>query len=89
MNVILSSSNEDYTKFIAEMLNMLENYTVKGIAIQVLTNEEVLTGYWNMSLKDKEQAKANIGYDCIDEFIRSNADRYGFYEEEIPWEDIP
>lgn len=77
MNAIISSSNEPYTKFMTDTLNRLEGYNVTGLAVVVLTEGDVLTGYWNMSLNDKQTAKTHIEYDCIDEFIKNNADRYG------------
>lgn len=90
MNTILSSSNEEYTKYMAEILNVLDNYTVKGIAVVALTEEtDTITAYWNMDLTDKQIAKEKIGDDCIDEFIRNNSDRYGFETDETAWDDNP
>ena len=76
MNIIASTSDKPYRKFFAEALNTFEKYNITGIAIIGLTDSENLTGYWRMSLLDKETAKTEIGYDCIDEFIKNNADRY-------------
>lgn len=76
MNIIASTSKQPYTQFVAEMLNTLEQYNVKGIAVVVLADNENLSGYWNMSLYDKSRAKNEIEFDCIDEFIKTNIDRY-------------
>lgn len=76
MNIITSTSDKPYREFFVEVLNTFEKYNITGIAIVGLTDGENLTGYWRMSLRDKETAKTEIGYDCIDEFIKNNADRY-------------
>ena len=76
MNIIASTSKQPYTQFVAEMLNTLEQYNVKGIAVVVLADNENLSGYWNMNLYDKSRAKNEIEFDCIDEFIKTNIDRY-------------
>ena len=76
MNIIASTSKQPYTEFVANSLNKIEPYIVKGIAIVILTDSENMTGYWNMELVDKIQAKTEIEFDCIDGFILANKDRY-------------
>lgn len=76
MNLIISDNQKDYSQFLLELMNVLEEYEVKGIAVVALTPNENLTGYWNMDLKDKLTAENEIRFDNIDEFIRVNFDRY-------------
>lgn len=77
MNVIISDKKQQgYEGFIAETLNTFEQYNIKGIAVVALTDTETLTGYWNMSLKDKVTAETEIRYDVLDSFIMANKDRY-------------
>ena len=82
MNAIVSDKeNQEYTGFIVETLNTFESHNIKGIAIVALTDDETLTGYWNMSLRDKATAENEIRYDVLDEFILNNKDRYAENEE--------
>ncbi|MGN0163519.1 MAG: hypothetical protein ACI4EA_08090 [Candidatus Ornithomonoglobus sp.] len=83
MNIIASTSKQPYTKFVTEMLNTLEQYNVRGIAVVVLADNENLSGYWNMNLYDKSRAKNEIEFDCMDEFIKTNIDRYIDHYNEI------
>ncbi len=76
MNIIASTSKQPYVEFVAEMLNEFEKCNIRGIAVVALCDDCNLTGYWNMGLRGKEEAKAEINHDCIDEFIMNNADRY-------------
>lgn len=76
LNLIISDNQKDYSQFLLEPMNVLEEYEVKGIAVVALTPNENLTGYWNMDLKDKLTAENEIRFDNIDEFIRVNFDRY-------------
>ena len=76
MNIIISDNKKEYSMFLAEVMNVFEDYEIKGIAIVAITPEENLTGYWNMSLKDKLTAENEIRFDNIDEFIKNNIDRY-------------
>ena len=82
MNLIISNRNQDYQKFIAEALNTFEDYNIKGLAIVALTDNENLTGYWNMELKDKLTAENEIRFDVLDDFITVNKDRYFECEED-------
>ena len=56
MNIITSTSDKPYREFFVEALNTFEKYNITGIAIVGLTDGENLTGYWRMSLRDKETA---------------------------------
>lgn len=83
MNIIISAKNCPYNEFLTEVLDKFEEYDIKGIAVVALTDEETLTGYWNMSLADKSKAKSEIEFDIIDKFVTDNVDRYmGTSEEE-------
>lgn len=83
MNIITSTSAQPYNEWVVEALNRFEKYHVKGIAIVALTDENyTLTGYWNMTLHDKICAKEEINFDTIDEFVKNNAERYGFAAED-------
>lgn len=79
MNIITSTSSKPYNEFFMETLNEFEKYNVRALAVIALTDDtqQVLTGYHNMSLLDKQIAKDNLEFDIIDEFLRNNADRYG------------
>ena len=76
MNIIASTSKQPYVEFVADMLNRFEKYNINGIAIVALTDKDNLTAYWNMDLYDKTTAKTELEFDCIDAFIKINADRY-------------
>lgn len=76
MVYLISDNNAEYTQFMAETIETMSGYKVKGIAVVILTEEQTLTGYWNMSLKDKCQAEAEIRFDTMDAFILANRDRY-------------
>jgi len=84
MVIITSDNQEEYHAFIAETLQLFEEHNIKGIAVVALTGEETLTGYWNMTLKDKAEAKSAIGYDIVDGLIMANRDRY--FPQEDPEE---
>ncbi len=83
MNIITSTSSKPYNEFFMETLNEFEKYNVRALAVIALTDDtqQVLTGYHNMSLLDKQLAKDNLEFDIIDEFLRNNADRYGIEME--------
>lgn len=83
MNIIISTKNCPYNEFLTEGLDKFEEYDIKGIAVVALTDEETLTGYWNMSLADVSKAKSEIEFDIIDKFVTNKVDRYmGTSEEE-------
>lgn len=73
---------EDYISFMTETLQVLSSCKVHGLAIVALLEEpdedgaDVLTGYYNMDLLDKQEAAANIQMDVADGFIRANLRRY-------------
>ena len=75
---------EDYISFVTETLQILSSKKVRGLAIVALLEEpdedgaDVLTGYYNMPLQDKQTAASNIQADVTDGIIR--AKKY----EEIP-----
>ncbi len=81
---------EDYISFMTETLQVLSSCKVHGLAIVALLEEpdedgaDVLTGYYNMGLLDKQEAAANIQMDVADGFIRANLRRY---LEELEQED--
>lgn len=76
MIFIMSDKQQDYQAFMAETLQTLADYNIRGVAIVALTDDETLTGYWNMSLRDKSQAETEIRCDVIDGLIMANKDRY-------------
>lgn len=78
--IISDKQQQEYTGFMAETLTLFEQENIKGIAIVALTDNETLTGYWNMNLKDKATAENEIRYDVIDQLIMANKDRY--FEEQ-------
>lgn len=81
VTIISDKQQEEYTGFITETLNTFQNHNIRGIAIVALTDDETLTGYWNMNLRDKATAENEIRYDVLDEFILNNKDRYAENEE--------
>lgn len=76
MNIITSTKNSPYNEFILDLLNKLEQVHVNGIAVVILTDNENMTGYWNMNTNDLAIAKTELEFDTIDRFIMVNSDRY-------------
>ena len=76
MNMITSTSKQPYNDFILDMLNKLERVHANGIAVVILTDNENMTGYWNMNTNDLAIAKTELEFDMIDRFIMVNSDRY-------------
>lgn len=76
MNMITSTSKQPYNDFILDLLNKLEQVHVNGIAVVILTDNENMTGYWNMDTNDLAIAKTELEFDTIDRFIMVNSDRY-------------
>lgn len=79
--IVSDKEKRDNTNFMAEAIQRLYEHEVKGIAIIALCDDENLTGYWNMTLKDKREAETEIRFDVIDEFIKANRELY-FPDEE-------
>ena len=78
MNILISDNPKDYNGFMAKVLEALEDSPPSGLAVVAIAKSgEIMTGYWNMSLKDKLTAESHIRFDVLDEFINNNADRYG------------
>lgn len=82
MNIITSTKNSPYNEFILDLLNKLEQVHVNGIAVVILTDNENMTGYWNMNTNDLAIAKTELEFDVIDRFIMVNSDRYFGAEDE-------
>lgn len=82
MNIITSTKNSPYNEFILDLLNKLEQVHVNGIAVVILTDNENMTGYWNMNTNDLAIAKTELEFDTIDRFIMVNSDRYFGAEDE-------
>lgn len=82
MNIIATTNNSPYNKFILDMLNRIEQVHVNGIAVVILTDNENMTGYWNMNTNDLAIAKTELEFDMIDRFIMVNSDRYFNAEDE-------
>lgn len=82
MNIITSTKNSPYNEFILDLLNKLEQVHVNGIAVVILTDNENMTGYWNMNTNDLAIAKTELEFDMIDRFIMVNSDRYFNAEDE-------
>lgn len=83
---------EDYIPFVAETLQAISAKKVRGLAIVALLDEadedgaDVLTGYYNMPLQDKQTAASHIQADVTDGIVRANMRRY---LEELEQEDGP
>lgn len=73
---------EGWAAFLSENIQALEDYKVRAVALVVLLEEpdedgaDVLTGYYGMSLQDKQIAASNIQADVTDGIIRANIQRY-------------
>ena len=73
---------EDYISFMTETLQVLSSCKVHGLAIVALLEEpdedgsDVLSGYYNMCLKDKQEAASHIQADVTDGIVRANMRRY-------------
>ena len=76
MVIIMSDKQQDYHAFMVETLQMFEEHNIKGLAIVALTDEETLTGYWEMDLKQRADAEIAIRYDVVDGLIMANRDKY-------------
>jgi hypothetical protein len=74
---IVSDKKTEYNEWMAETLDKLGDEDIKGISVSAICkNGDVLTGYWNLNLQDKAIIHTNIQYDCIDQMIYTNRDRY-------------
>ena len=71
-SMILGTEPHEYKEFIEEALNYFEKLEIVGIAIVGLTPDNVLTGYWQMELLDKQTAKDQLELDIIDDYIHAN-----------------
>lgn len=73
---------EDYILFLEETMQILSSERVQGLAVVALlegpdeSGADVLTGYYNMSLRDKQAAASQIQADVTDGIIRANIRRY-------------
>jgi hypothetical protein len=77
MVTLISNNPKDYHDFIVDTANGLSEYDISGIAVVALTKDgQGITGYWDMNLREKAEAKNHIEYDVIDEMIMVNRDRY-------------
>lgn len=73
---------EGWAHFLSESIQVLEKCKVQGVALVALLEEpdedgaDVLTGYYGMSLQDKQTAVSNIQSDVTDGLVRANMRRY-------------
>ena len=73
---------EDYILFLEETMQILSSEKVQGLAVVALlegpdeSGADVLTGYYNMSLRDKQAAASQILADVTDGIVRANIRRY-------------
>lgn len=90
MSYILVSDRpaEGFAEFLLEAANELSKYKVKGLAVVALLDQppeediSSMTGYWHMSLRDKEMAAADIQADVTADIIRTNLKAFLQEEEE-------
>lgn len=88
--IISDKPFEDYISFVTETLQIISHQKVRGLAVVVMLEEpdeegaDVLTGYYNMNLQDKQAAASNIQADVTDGLVRANLRRY---LEELEQED--
>ena len=73
---------ECYAAFLEETMQILSSEKVQGLAVVALlegpdeSGADVLTGYYNMSLRDKQAAASQIQADVTDGIVRANIRRY-------------
>jgi len=73
-----------YEEFIVEGINELRKVKkVKGVMLLAFVDDErvpekdgIITGYYGMSLRDKQIAAASISEDIIDAVVKANFERY-------------
>lgn len=85
--IIVSDSTQcGYEGFIADALEELADYKVKGLALVALVdNAETVAvkAYWNMSVTQRAYAATHIKNDVFDGIVLANLDRYrGMMENE-------
>jgi len=77
MTAIITDKPKEYTSFLTESIDNIGKEEIKGIAISAICKDgNVVTGYWHLNLQDKAIIHTNIQYDCIDQLIMTNRDRY-------------
>jgi len=74
--IITDKQQLEYSEWLAQSIEEMQKHNVRGIAIVALCDDENITGYWNMSQRDKAMAETEIRYDVIDGFINANTARY-------------
>jgi anaerobic selenocysteine-containing dehydrogenase len=85
MTAIITDRKETtpFSNWLAESVDKLANEKVQGIALVALCADgQAMTAYWNMGMQDKANAESQIRYDCIDQMILANKDRYFRYDYE-------
>lgn len=64
-------------KFLAEALGEVDVYSTTAAAVVLMKGKkEIETGYWNMTMVDKQVAAGAIQADITDQIIKENFDRY-------------
>lgn len=77
--IISDKQPKEYSGWLAESLEALEEVEVKGLALIALVNDEnasAYTAYWRMNLANRAQAEIHLRYDVMDAFISANIDRW-------------
>lgn len=77
--IISDTQPKEYSGWLTESLEALEDVEVKGLALIALVNDEnasAYTAYWHMNLADKAQAEQHLHYDVMDTFISANINRW-------------
>lgn len=80
--VVSDEPLRDYQKFLTQAIRDLSGYKVGGIALVALLEEpdedgaDVLTAYFHLGLRGKEEAAANIRADVTEGIVRANLRRY-------------
>lgn len=67
---------KELQEFLENAIKTIEKDNVKSMALIVDTGEEVLTGYYNCTLQDKQMFASHLNIDVIDAVILANLDRY-------------
>lgn len=80
--VVSDEPLRDDQEFLTQAIRDLSGYKVGGIALVALLEEpdedgaDVLTAYFHLGLRGKEEAAANIRADVTEGIVRANLRRY-------------
>lgn len=80
--VVSDKPLQGHQEFLADLAKKTAGHKVKGVATVFLLDErideraDVLTAYFNMDMRDRQIAAAEIQADIVDGIVRANIRRY-------------